>query len=251
MSSQTQLHDAFPESVELSQGISRSQSVATHDFAGDDTDTHRPQYALPPTDEGFQAWFTVFASFLSNGLIWGFALSFGVMQEYYTSNEPFASRTDGIAAIGTTTTGVSYLTMPVYLAVFQRFPQWRKYALWISLPAIAIALVGASFAQAVPHLIITQGVIYAIAGNALVMPSISYLNEWFARKRSLAIGIAIGGDGVGGAVMPLILQALLGRVGFRWVRYSTPLNIAFAHYDRPCGSRHASSWSWHCLSCSL
>lgn len=78
MSSQTQLHDSFPESMELSQAISRSQSVATHDFAGDETDTHRPQYALPSTDEGFQAWFTVFASFLSNGLIWGFALSFGV-----------------------------------------------------------------------------------------------------------------------------------------------------------------------------
>ena len=144
-------------------------------------------------------------------------MSFGVMQEFYTSNEPFTSKPGGIAAIGTTCTGLMYLTMPVYLFTFQRYPGFRQIALYASLPAVAVALIGASFANTVPQLLVTQGIIYAIAGNALVMPSINYINEWFVRKKGLAIGIAIAGDGVGGAVMPLVLQALLSAVGFRWV----------------------------------
>ena len=62
-----------------------------------------------------------------------------------------------------------------------------------------------------------QGIIYGIAGNALVMPTINLINEWFSQKRGLAIGIAIAGDFAGGVVMPLILQAVLNELGFRWV----------------------------------
>lgn len=49
------------------------------------------------------------------------------------------------------------------------------------------------------------------------MPTLNYVNEWFVRKKGLALGISIAGDGVGGVVMPLLLQALLSAVGFRWV----------------------------------
>lgn len=89
--------------------------------------------------------------------------------------------------------------------------------MYVSLPLVITALLGASFAETVPQLLACQGIIYALAGNALVMPTINLLNEWFVRKRGLAIGVAIAGDGVGGIIMPLLLQALLGRLGFRWV----------------------------------
>lgn len=182
-----------------------------------ESNLHPIHNALPPTDEGYNAWLALFGSFLSNGLIWGFALSFGVMQEYYTTHEPFASQ-GGIAAIGTTCTGLMYLTMPLYLWIFQRWPRWRQFALYASLPIVGAGLMGASFTDKVSGLLVTQGVLYAIGGNALVMPSINYINEWFVRKRGLALGIAIAGDGTGGVIMPLILQALLSKVGLRWVR---------------------------------
>jgi len=176
----------------------------------------RAQYALPPTDQGFYAWVALGGAFLSNALIWGFALSFGILQEYYASHEPFASQ-GGIAAIGTTSTGVMYLTMPLFLWGFQKWPKARLWSLWVSVPIIAVSLVGASFANTVPQLIACQGIVYGIAGNALVMPTINLINEWFLVKRGLAIGIAISGDFAGGVVMPLILQAVLNEVGFRWV----------------------------------
>ncbi|KAF2206333.1 hypothetical protein CERZMDRAFT_115779 [Cercospora zeae-maydis SCOH1-5] len=174
------------------------------------------QSALPPTDSGRGAWTALFGAFVINATIWGFALSFGVLQEFYTSHEPFSSKPAGIAAIGTTCTGIMYLTMPIFLVAFQRWPRARQYSLWTSLPVVAVALVGASFAETVPQLMVTQGIVYAFAGNALVMPTINYINEWFVRRKGLAIGISIAGDGVGGVVMPLLLQALLSAVGFRW-----------------------------------
>lgn len=86
---------------------------------------------------------------------------------------------------------------------------------------IAASLIGASFADTVPQLIVCQGAFYGLAGNALVTPTVSLINEWFVRKKGLAIGIAIAGDGVGGVIMPLILETLLSNLGFRWVSSNT------------------------------
>lgn len=207
-----------PESVELASRRPSGEQGQSDDTASTSGLSSRAQSALPPTDEGLQAYISLAGAFASNALVWGFALSFGVMQEYYTSNEPFASKPGGIAAIGTTCTGLMYLTMPLFLSAFQRWPRMRQYSMYASLPMVTASLIGASFANTVPQLLACQGIVYALAGNALVMPTINLLNEWFVRKRGLAIGVAIAGDGVGGIVMPLLLQALLGRLGFRWVR---------------------------------
>lgn len=110
-----------------------------------------------------------------------------------------------------------YLLMPLYFLIYQRWPRTRTWALYISLPMVTAALVGASFANTVTHLILCQGVLFALAGNALVTPTITYLDEWFVRRKGLAIGIMWAGDGTGGVIMPYLLQALLARYGFRWV----------------------------------
>lgn len=186
---------------------------------------HDAQHALPPTDQGYLAWVALAGAFLSNFLIWGFALSFGVLQEYYSSTEPFASQ-GGIASIGTTCTGVMYLTMPLFLSGFQKWPRARRWSMWAGVPIVAVSLVGASFANTVAQLIVCQGVIYGLAGNALVMPTVNLINEWFARRRGLAIGMAISGDFAGGIALPLVLQAVLDEVGFRWVSQCYDCKIA-------------------------
>lgn len=145
--------------------------------------------ALPPTDRGYQAWLLLSGCFLINVLIWGFAFSFGVLQEYYTTHAPLSTKPRGIPAIGTTATGLMYLLMPIYFSVLQRWPVLKKYSTWASLPVVAAALIGASFAKTVPQLVGTQGVLYAIGGNMLVVPTITYLDEWFVKRKGLAIGI--------------------------------------------------------------
>ncbi|TKA23234.1 hypothetical protein B0A50_07627 [Salinomyces thailandicus] len=171
--------------------------------------------ALPPTDGGKDAWLLLAGCFVINVLIWGFSFSFGVLQEYYSGVEAFSSSPSGIAAIGTTATGLMYLLMPAYFVVLQRWPALKLWSTWASVPIVAVALIGASFAQRVSHLIGCQGVLFAIGGNLVFTPTVTYLDEWFVKRKGLAIGIMWAGDGTGGIIMPLIMQALLSRYGFR------------------------------------
>nr|POF01324.1 putative transporter mch4 [Quercus suber] len=205
--------------------------IQNHEINASNQRSSQGQHALPPADQGHQAWLCLTGCFVANVLVWGFAFSFGVLQEYYTTHEPFAAHPTGIPAVGTTATGLGYLTMPIYFLTFQKFPRWRRWSCFVSLPLIAVALVGASFANTVPQLLFCQGILYALAGNALITPTITYLDEWFVRRKGLAIGIMWAGDGTGGVIMPLLMQAMLARIGFRWVGGSMNwYNAASADY---------------------
>lgn len=66
-------------------------------------DSHRSSQefsSLPPVDGGKQAWLFLAACFAIEMLVWGFPFSFGVFQNYYSTNEPFAGQPN-IAVIGT------------------------------------------------------------------------------------------------------------------------------------------------------
>lgn len=141
-------------------------------------------------------------------LIQGFPFSFGVFQEYYTTHEPFSLDPSGIAAIGTSSTGIMYLSCPFLFAAFRRWPQIRRSCLlvglvcsvlflpWLHLASImlllthrrkkvinTVAIIASSFATAVSHLILTQGIMYALGGVAIYCPSIVFLDEWFIARK--------------------------------------------------------------------
>ncbi|KAI9685470.1 MAG: hypothetical protein M1820_010800, partial [Bogoriella megaspora] len=39
---------------------------------------------------------------------------------------------------------------------------------------------------------------------------------WFERRRALALGFVVGGASVGGVVLPIMMQQLIPRIGFKW-----------------------------------
>jgi hypothetical protein len=43
--------------------------------------------------------------------------------------------------------------------------------------------------QTVPHLIVSQGVFYAIGGAMCYSPAISFMDEWFVKRKGLAFGM--------------------------------------------------------------
>lgn len=61
---------------------------------------HYEHASIPQADGGQRAWLFLIACFFVEGLVWGFAYSFGVFQEYYTTHEPFSKDPSGIATIG-------------------------------------------------------------------------------------------------------------------------------------------------------
>ena len=123
-----------------------------------------------------------------------------------------------------------YLAAPVSYLMLRKFPRWRKRSSIIGFFILTASLIGASFANTVPELLITQGVLYGIGGSVNYFPVFTYLDEWFVARKSFAYGVVWAGGGTAGAVIPLIMEWILHRWGYRtalrtWVVISTVLTI--------------------------
>ncbi|TCD70060.1 hypothetical protein EIP91_005041 [Steccherinum ochraceum] len=173
--------------------------------------------SLAPIDGGRQAWTFCFCAFLLETIVWGFGFSYGIFQDYYTSHDPFKQASPvAIAAVGTTALAIQYGEGLLLSIFFGRYPDKLKQTMWFGLGLSTVSLFLSSFVSQVWALILLQGVIFGIGAGMLYMPVIVLLNEWFVQRRGLAGGIIFAGSGVGGFVFPLMVNALLDKLGFRW-----------------------------------
>jgi MFS family permease len=145
----------------------------------------------------------------------GFPFSYGVFQDYYTNSDLFGTNPSGIAIIGTSASGIMYLSAPLIFSLLASYPIFRRISSILGLVIITIALVASSFSNAVWHLIITQGILYAIGGSLLYSPAILYLDEWFIKRKGMAFGVMWAGTGCSGIVVPFIMEWGLEKYGFR------------------------------------
>lgn len=185
--------------------IGDNSSRASHVFS-DQTPT------LPPVDGGRPAWRLLLAAFVFEALLWGFPLSFGVFQEYY-SHIPGFQDSAYISAIGTTASGISYLGAPIAAPVIRRYAQYRVHMILVGWPLCIIGLVAGSFANTLGTLLLTQGVMYGVGFIIFYYPILSMVDEFWIRRRGMAYGFLCSASGASGAVMPLIIQALLRLYG--------------------------------------
>ena len=128
------------------------------------TENREFEFSLPPVDRGKDAWLFLAAAFIVEALVWGFPFSFGVFQDYYTTHPPFAG-SQNIAVIGTCAMGIMYLDLPIIFSVMQRWQKTRSYCTATGLLVMCLALSLSSFSTTTTHLMVTQGVIYAIGGS--------------------------------------------------------------------------------------
>lgn len=80
---------------------------------------------------------------------------------------------------------------------------------------LVAALIMASFATHVTHLILTQGLLYGVGGALLYNPFLIYVGEWFEEQKGLAYSIFWAGTGFSGAVVPFLMEWALHKYGFR------------------------------------
>ncbi|KAF2794590.1 MFS general substrate transporter [Melanomma pulvis-pyrius CBS 109.77] len=165
--------------------------------------------------------FALIGSALSQLPIWGFAMSYGVLQEYYINNWTLKGGREITGIIGTTSNGVMYLSMPFLFALFTK--RWARYRQIASLCGALLACVSfvlSSFSKDVWHLVATQGVLAALGCALVFSPTTLSLGEWFSTKnricnRSLAYGICLSTKNIVGSTCPFIFRGLLDRYGFR------------------------------------
>jgi MFS family permease len=106
-----------------------------------------------------------------------------------------------------------YLLSPFTFALLTRWPRARRWCGPIGLILAVISFLASSFATAVWHLIVTQGVLSALGCGLLFTPATLYLDEWFVRRKGLAYGIMWGGKALTGVGVPFAMEASLARFG--------------------------------------
>ncbi|CAG7968702.1 unnamed protein product [Penicillium olsonii] len=109
--------------------------------------------------------------------------------------------------------GLLYLLSPVIFTLLTRYPRLQYYCAPVGLVIAVLGSLLSSFSVQVWHLIATQGVICAIGNGLLFSPSSLYLDQWFLRRKGLAIGIMWAAKSITGVVLPFIASACLGRFG--------------------------------------
>lgn len=65
---------------------------------------------------------------------------------------------------------------------------------------------------------LAQGVLLGIGMGGLMFPAMAAVSQYFDKKRSAALGIAISGSSIGGVVIPIALSKMLNSssLGFGW-----------------------------------
>ncbi|KPM38130.1 Versicolorin B synthase [Neonectria ditissima] len=150
--------------------------------------------------------------------LWGFVLSYGIFEEYWTSNWTLHGDLDITGVIGTTSNGIIYISMPFLFAIFTRY--WARYRFRAELCGLALAFLGfilSSFSTHVWHLMVTQGILAAFGCTLVYSPATCSLGEWYASgNRAVAYGIILSCRNIVGSTCPFLLRYLLDQYGFRW-----------------------------------
>lgn len=82
-------------------------------------------------------------------------------------------------------------------------------------PICILGLVAASFANTVPALILTQGIMYGAGFITFYYSILSMVNEYWIARRGMAYGFLCSASGASGAAMPFIVSTLLHKYGYR------------------------------------
>ncbi|KAF8916010.1 major facilitator superfamily domain-containing protein [Mucidula mucida] len=179
-------------------------------------------------DRGFDAWAYLVSAWAVEFLVWSYPFSYGVFLNHYATHEFSHVSSTVLSLVGSTSTGLMYLLSLILLPLMNRYPYHKKNMMYVGLVLCMAGLVGAAFAREAWQLILTQGVIYAVGGSMLYFTVTTYLWEWFSEKKGLvcpcltnwfvdypATYVILFHSGVGGVVVPLMVQTLLDRYGSR------------------------------------
>lgn len=109
--------------------------------------------------------------------------------------------------------GILYLLSPVTFTLLTRYPRLQAYCCPAGLVITVLGSLLSSFSKKIWHLIATQGVMCAIGNGLLFSPASLYLDQWFIRKKGLALGIMWAAKSVTGVTLPFVASSCLSRFG--------------------------------------
>ncbi|KAJ5604005.1 MFS general substrate transporter [Penicillium hordei] len=176
-------------------------------------------------DGGTKAWLNVVGGWCIFFSMFGWANAFGVFQSYYQEHQLKDYTAFQISWISSIQTFILFGGGIVAGKVYDNYgPKVLVYTgVFLHLFGMMMCSISTEYYQ----FILSQGVCTSIGDAALFTASLSTASTWFHKKRAFAFGILLTGTSIGGVVMPICLEHLLGSLGFGWaIRVCTFINLA-------------------------
>jgi MFS family permease len=126
---------------------------------------------------------------------------------------PGASRLE-YAFVGGLSISMALAVSPIATTVTRRFN--TRTTLLIGILFETAALLGASFADQIWQLFLSQGLCFGWGMGFLFVGSVGVVPQWFAKRRSFANSIATAGSGIGGLIYSLATNAMIQSIGLGW-----------------------------------
>ncbi|KIK39527.1 hypothetical protein CY34DRAFT_89056 [Suillus luteus UH-Slu-Lm8-n1] len=175
-----------------------------------------------PPDGGCGAWATAFGCFLIQFCGFGYVLSFGVYQDFYTRIYLADQTPSAISWIGALTSfmgdSVTLISGPLYDR------GWFYHLMIVGSALQSLSLFVLSLAKPGQFYLIfmVQGVLSGIGTGLMFGPSMAVISQHFSKRRTLVMSLVMSGTSLGSMIHPIMLNHLLnGNVGFeRGVRAS-------------------------------
>lgn len=175
---------------------------------------------------GTKGWLCVFGSFCGLAAILGITNTLAVYQNYFLTHQLATSSPGTVGWIFGLYTFVAFFggiqIGPMFDAVG---PRWLVFAGSVCTTASTLIL---GECQKFWHFMLTFGLLAGLGMSLVFTPAVASIGHYFFRRRGEATGIAATGGAFGGIMFPLIIQALLPKVGFAWTtRVATLINLVF------------------------
>ena len=171
------------------------------------------QEDIPP--DGGYGWIIAVCVFLINANTWGVNSAWAIFLARYLADSTFpgASQLE-YALVGGLSISQSLIISPL-VAISNR-KVGTRITLMIGSFLVAAAWLGASFATEIWHLFLSVGCCFGYGMGFLYVTAAGVLPQWFLRRRSLAVGLASSGAGLGGLAYNLGAGAAVEALGLQW-----------------------------------
>jgi MFS family permease len=166
---------------------------------------------VPPTVDSARGWVMVAAGFASMFTAFGIAYSFGAFLQPM-ADEFGASR--GTTSVFFALTSLTYFGLGALSGVaVDRYGPQR--VLLVGGLALGGGLAATSQAESLWLGLVTYGLGVGIGVACAYVPMVAVVGGWFERRRTLAIGVAVTGIGLGTLTVAPLAAALIGELGWR------------------------------------
>jgi len=146
----------------------------------------------------------------------GYINAFGVYEDYYLNTKLPSESPSNIAWIGSLQLFFQFfgglVSGPITDINGPRIILIPSSILFVA------SLMLTSICHSYYQILLAQGVLGGLASGLAYAPSVAILQQYFLKRRALAMGIASSGSSLGGVIFPVILNRLLNQssLGFSW-----------------------------------